>query len=119
MGYGIEDIACIYCHHAWANLNEAIKCMSNDSEIRDLLALERTRLANERTFLAYIRTALSLIAGAIVLFQFFASLHAYLAIAWVLVIFGLLVLIFGIYRFFYVRSELSRYRAKPSNSPNQ
>ena len=74
--------------------------------IRDLLALERTRLANERTFLAYVRTALSLIAGAAVLFQFFSTEQAYVAVAWLLAVSGFLVLAVGIYRFRTVKATL-------------
>ncbi len=69
------------------------------TDVRDNLALERTRLANERTFLAYVRTTLALWAGAAVLFQFFASIQTHLAAAWVLVVSGIIVLLVGIYRF--------------------
>jgi putative membrane protein len=103
-GFGI-----LCCHHARTNFNKAIKYMTSDTEIRDLLALERTRLANERTFLAYIRTSLALFAGAAVLFQFFSSLHAYTSVAWVLGLGGLSVLLIGVYRFNHVRSRLKKY----------
>jgi putative membrane protein len=82
--------------------------MDKDSEIRDMLALERTRLANERTFLAYIRTGLSMLAGAAVLFQFFASIDSYVAAGWVLVVCAVLVLLFGTYRFMQVRATLNK-----------
>ncbi len=75
-------------------------------DLRDILALERTRLANERTFLAYVRTALSLIAGGAVLLQFFSSRPSYLIVAWLLVGCGGIVLVIGIARFFRVRSQL-------------
>jgi len=42
-------------------------------EIRDLLAIERTKFANERTFLAYIRTAMGLVLAGFSLTQFFES----------------------------------------------
>lgn len=90
--------------------------MSSDSETRDVLALERTRLANERTFLAYIRTSLALFAGAAVLFQFFSSLHTYTSVAWVLGIGGLSVLLIGAYRFVHVKNELNQYAAKADDS---
>jgi uncharacterized membrane protein YidH (DUF202 family) len=38
--------------------------MNKDSDSRDMLALERTRLINERSLLAYIRAGLSLLAAA-------------------------------------------------------
>jgi len=40
-------------------------------EIRDSLAIERTKLANERTFLAYIRTAMTLVLAGFSLMNFF------------------------------------------------
>ncbi|NVK54691.1 MAG: DUF202 domain-containing protein [Alteromonadaceae bacterium] len=80
--------------------------MGSDTDVRDKLALERTRLANERTFLAYIRTGLSLLGAAAVLFQFFSSINAYLAIAWVLVALGAAVLVVGVFRFKRVNAQL-------------
>lgn len=76
------------------------------TDVRDNLALERTRLANERTFLAYVRTTLALWAGAAVLFQFFASIQTHLAAAWILVVSGVFVLLVGIYRFRHVNKRL-------------
>jgi len=40
-------------------------------EIRDSLAMERTRLANERTFLAYSRTAMALVLAGLSFIKFF------------------------------------------------
>ena len=80
--------------------------MKSDSDIRDTLALERTRLANERTFLAYIRTGLSLLAASAVLFQFFSSLNSYIAVAWFLAACGIVVLSIGLIRFNKVRLKL-------------
>lgn len=80
--------------------------MGADTDVRDKLALERTRLANERTFLAYIRTGLSLLGAAAVLFQFFSSINTYIAIAWVLVALGAVVLIVGGFRFRKVNAQL-------------
>lgn len=79
---------------------------ANSMDVRDLLALERTRLANERTLLAYIRTSLSLLAAAAVLFQFFSPLNTYIAIAWLLASCGIVMLVVGLVRFNTVRKEL-------------
>jgi len=76
------------------------------SDLRDTLALERTRLANERTFLAYVRTALSLLAGGAVLMQFFSTRPSYLAVAWLLIASGGVILLIGLFRFFRVRAHL-------------
>ncbi|WP_018476543.1 DUF202 domain-containing protein [Pontibacter roseus] len=40
-------------------------------EIRDSLAMERTKLANERTFLAYSRTAMALVIAGLSFIKFF------------------------------------------------
>lgn len=77
------------------------------SDLRDTLALERTRLANERTFLAYVRTALSLLAGGAVLFQFFSAHPPYLAVAWLLIASGGALLLLGLLRFLHVRAHLN------------
>lgn len=77
------------------------------SDLRDLLALERTRLANERTFLAYVRTALSLFAGGAVLIQFFAAKPTYVTLAWILIASGAMVLLVGVLRFLKVRAHLN------------
>ena len=82
--------------------------MSNNTYIRDNLALERTRLANERTFLAYVRTGLSLLAGSVILLQFFTSLNAHIIIAGVLAGCGFIVLLIGIIRFNKVRIKLNK-----------
>ncbi|MDQ3564975.1 MAG: DUF202 domain-containing protein [Pseudomonadota bacterium] len=78
----------------------------NERELRDELAVERTRLANERTLLAYIRTALALAAGGAVLLQFFPSDLLLSGIAWVLVASGGATIIIGAYRFFVVGRRL-------------
>mgnify|MGYP003631068024 CR=1 FL=1 len=77
------------------------------SDLRDTLALERTRLANERTLLAYVRTALSLLAGGAVLFQFFSTHPPYVIVAWLLMASGGAVLLLGLLRFLRVRAHLN------------
>ena len=44
--------------------------MTEETILRDKLALDRTQLANERTFLAYARTALALVVLAAFIFRF-------------------------------------------------
>jgi len=83
--------------------------MNSNPEVRDTLALERTRLANERTLLAYLRTGLSLLAASAVLVHFFSSLNSYLAIAWLLVFCGLIVLVVGFVRFNRVRTKINEF----------
>jgi len=78
----------------------------SDTDLRDNLALERTRLANERTFLAYIRTSLSLIAAGVVILHFFQDQASSPIVAWLLVSSGGIALLIGIVRFFRVRARL-------------
>ncbi|MGQ0622693.1 MAG: YidH family protein [Panacagrimonas sp.] len=78
----------------------------NETQLRDQLAVERTRLANERTLLAYIRTALALAGGGAVLLQFFPSYPSLFRIAWLLVIAGGATIVIGMVRFFLVGKRL-------------
>lgn len=79
-----------------------------ETQLRDQLAVERTRLANERTLLAYVRTALALAAGGAVLLQFFPAYPALFWLAWLLVLAGGAALAVGIHRFVAVRARLNR-----------
>ena len=83
--------------------------MNSDTDIRDKLALERTRLANERTLLAYVRTGLSLLAASAVLIQFFSHLGSYVASAWMLAVAGVVVIAIGVMRFNRVRVALNTH----------
>ncbi len=78
----------------------------NEEQLRDHLAVERTRLANERTLLAYIRTALALAAAGAVLLQFFPANPVLSWFAWLLVLGGGVTVAVGIYRFVVVRGQL-------------
>jgi len=75
----------------------------NEAQLRDHLAVERTRLANERTLLAYIRTALALAGGGAVLLQFFPSYPSLIGLAWLLVLAGGATIVIGTYRFLVIR----------------
>ncbi len=85
--------------------------MPSDTEIRDLLALDRTHLANERTLLAYVRTALALAGAGAGLIQFFDTSTSQTT-GWILIGSGVAGLLVGIWRFLVVRRHLS---ARPGN----
>ncbi len=54
-----------------ATLKQELKVKEKENiEIRDSLAIERTKLANERTFLAYIRTAMALVLAGFSIMNF-------------------------------------------------
>ncbi|WP_345223844.1 DUF202 domain-containing protein [Hymenobacter koreensis] len=76
-------------------------------DLRDQLALERTKLANERTLLAYLRSALTLVVAGFSLMQFFRG-HLYVWVGAVLVPVGVAVAVAGWLRF---RSKQTRIRA--------
>ena len=67
-------------------------------EIRDQLAIERTKFANERTFLAYIRTAMTLVLGGFSLTQFFEN-DIYKLIGVLFIPLGVLAGFYGFRRF--------------------
>ena len=77
------------------------------TELRDHLAVERTRLANERTLLAYVRTALGLVAGGVVLLQLIPGVLAGGG-GLALVATGLVVVVIGTVRFRKVQRRLGQ-----------
>lgn len=84
----------------------------NEGQLRDQLAVERTRLANERTLLAYVRTALALAAAGGAMLQFLPDHPSLMSIAWVFIVAGCATMVIGIYRFFAVRRELRAARSE-------
>lgn len=75
-------------------------------ELRDELALERTRLANERTLLSYVRTALALGASGVALLHFYPAHLWLVAMAWGLIAGGGLVLAVGSVRFWAMQRRI-------------
>ncbi|MGV3502667.1 MAG: DUF202 domain-containing protein [Adhaeribacter sp.] len=74
-------------------------------EIRDHLAMERTKLANERTLLAYVRTAMALVVAGFSLLQFFSN-EVYKLVGLAFVPIGLLAGIYGARRFMRKKKEI-------------
>jgi putative membrane protein len=87
----------------------------NEGQLRDELAVERTRLANERTLLAYIRTGLALAGGGAVLLQFFPSYPSLFGFAWVLLAAGGATMVVGTLRFVVVHSRLRERQTERSD----
>ncbi|MCJ8165392.1 DUF202 domain-containing protein [Pontibacter sp. E15-1] len=69
-----------------------------NTEIRDSLAMERTKLANERTFLAYMRTAMALVLAGLTLIRFFEG-TLYMGLGALAIVSGVGVALFGYRRF--------------------
>ncbi|MEJ8757700.1 DUF202 domain-containing protein [Pontibacter sp. H259] len=59
-------------HRARKEIKKDLKVQEKQNmEVRDQLAMERTRLANERTLLAYSRTAMALVLAGLSFIKFF------------------------------------------------
>ena len=75
--------------------------------LRDLLAIERTKLANERTFLAYFRSSVFFIATgvSIIHINFFSEVNF---LGWSFVGISPLLLTIGLVRLIKVRKSVSK-----------
>jgi len=89
-----------------------------EPDLRDALAVVRTRLANERTFLSYARTALALGGAGLVLLKFFSGPYS-TAAACLLIVAGAITMGFGTLRFRAVQKTLkiARNSSCPKSSP--
>lgn len=89
---------------------------SKDLILRDLLAIDRTKLANERTLLSYLRTSFAFAAGAITLIKLFDSstIHLISYIGLTASIVGAFV---GLYRFFHTEHMLSQIQEASGTEP--
>ena len=85
--------------------------------LRDLLAIERTRLANERTILAYARTGFACLAGALTLVQLFETSGARASAA-ALAVAGVALFALGVRRYRIV-GQLVRGYALRGDPPEQ
>jgi putative membrane protein len=79
-------------------------------EIRDSLAIERTKFANERTFLAYMRTAMGLVLAGFSLIQFFHDqIYSWLGV--LLIPVGIILSIIGLKKFVAKRKQIGTHSA--------
>lgn len=76
--------------------------------LRDLLALERTKLANERTLFSYIRTSLYLLTAGIGILQI-DSISRLDGLAWICIVSGILLFFAGFIRFRRMKMYLKSY----------
>lgn len=82
------------------------KVHTEQTFLRDHLAIDRTTLANERTLLGYVRTALALtVVGASAL-RFFES-TAHIALGWGFMGVGLLTALIGLGRFWQMKRRIT------------
>lgn len=86
-----------YSHHVYARPTEQLI-------LRDVLAIDRTRLANERMLLAWIRTAVMLLVSGITLIKLFEGIAVMEILGSLLIPAGLLTAALGIHRYFSTRN---------------
>lgn len=79
----------------------------SDTLLRDMLAIDRTKMANERTLLAYVRTALAVAVVGATLIQFFDNVTATIAGVGFIVA-AVVMLVIGVRRFRSVQRDLDR-----------
>lgn len=77
-------------------------------EIKDSLAMERTKLANERTLLAYSRTAMALVLAGLTFIKLFEDV-LYKSIGAVFIPVGLVFAVYGYRRFCKKQARISKY----------
>ena len=68
--------------------------------LRDVLALDRTRLANERTLLAWLRTALMLLVSGVTLLKLFEGVSSLEILGSILIPASILVAAIGVRGYF-------------------
>lgn len=89
---------------------------SEETTLRDQLALERTYLAKERTILAYVRTGLAFIGVALFVYRFMEIARIPKAIVvCVLTLLGMYATFFGMYKITIrrrERKELEKFRKR-------
>jgi putative membrane protein len=71
--------------------------MKMKQEIKDQLAIERTRLAEERTDLAYIRTGFSLLLGGIFFIGYFLPGTIFMYVGYTTIVISLVFILYGFY----------------------
>lgn len=81
-------------------------------EMRDNLAMERTKLANERTFLSYLRTGIAMVFAGLTFIKIFASDPFYIGVGLAFVPIGLGIVAFGYIRFSKKKADVAVHTRK-------
>ena len=86
---------------------EDLKIVEGEALIlRDVLAIDRTRLANERTLLAWLRTGLMLLVSGVTLIKLFEGQRLFEMTGYALLPCGFVAAAFGTYRFVRVKARI-------------
>lgn len=75
--------------------------------LRDLLAIDRTRLSNERTFLSYFRSFIVIVSSGIAIMKI-DMLTEIQSLGYAFLVIGPLMLLVGVGRFLYVRRHIKK-----------
>lgn len=86
--------------------------------LRDVLAVDRTRLANQRTVLSFFRTGLSLVVTALAIFEFKQGDIWYLRAAWAMIGLGIAVMIAGFISYFATKQSIRKSYRKDAADNN-
>jgi putative membrane protein len=84
----------------------------NDIILRDVLALDRTKLANSRTLLSFIRTSLYLVVSGLAVMNV-KVLEEIRFTGWILIAASLLALITGIVNYFVFKRKIQKHYNNP------
>ena len=82
-------------------------CDFDELILRDLLAIDRTRLANERTFLSYLRTAIMMAVSGITFLKLLPEFPVLRYIGYALLPLSLVVFLIGAFQFFKYRGRIT------------
>ena len=83
-----------------SRLHPPYKEQSQQLILRDVLAIDRTRLANERTLLAWVRTAVMLLVSGMTLLKLFEGVWSLEVLGAILIPLALVVGVIGLQRYF-------------------
>lgn len=86
--------------------------------LRDILALERTKLANERTFFAYLRTALYLLTAGIGILEI-KSIEHLAILAYLCLTLGGILFLTGVFRYRRLNRDLKTHLSTKSEFPRR
>lgn len=98
----------ILSRHERKKLKKELKVQDKlNLEVRDSLAMQRTRMANERTLLAYMRTATAMILAGLTFIKLFDDLF-YIGIGLISIPAGVVVAYFGYRRYNRQKQEIAQ-----------
>jgi len=98
----------ILSRHERKKLKKELKVQDKlNLEIRDSLAMQRTRMANERTLLAYMRTATAMILAGLTFIKLFDDLF-YIGVGLISIPVGVVVAYYGYRRYSRQKQEIAQ-----------